>query len=1008
MHFRKLVMTCGFAAAFLANYVNALGLGEVELRSALNQPLDAEIKLLDVGDLSAEQIIVALGSPADFERNGLERLHFYTEIKFNVVLNSSEGAIVQLSTRNPVREPYLNFLVEARWTSGRLLREYTLLMDLPTFADEPAAPVASPSYSQPAPKPRADAPTRTPSSSSNRSDLSSSQGSDLSRESTSNARIGSYGPVDGNDTLWQIALNARPDRSLSVHQTMLAIQRLNPDAFINGNINLLRKGQVLRLPSADEIRSLSRSEAVREVALQNDEWADNSSMGAQLNASKRDNAPRRETETVNGRVKLIASESNGAGSGQGSGDGVGGGQALQAELTSTLEELDRTRSENNELTSRVRDLEEQITTMERLVEVSNEQLRMMQLAAEQTDNTTNAVESDTSAELNTSAADVTGESSELVTEPQTEEIKPAAEEAKVEAPAVRNTTKIIPLAAKPKTLVDHLLDNILWIGIGLIVLLIAIYALVRRRNADNENNDALYQEEDLFAVQPEENQDAYIDEQDLDGTADAADEEMPLFDEDNVPAEAETEDVVGEADIYIAYGKFDQAEEMLLNGLTKEPQSVDIRMKLLEIYTQTEDVTKFDECYAGLLGLANHAELQRAAELRESIPGAGEFNLAVETDDPNALQEVTDAVSDDDLILEDAPEDDEFTFDLDDEFPSTLETDELLASGSELGKSDTRYDLSFEEEPGAAEETFTLELDDTLETDVDLTSSTASDDTDELSFDLGDEVVVAPVVEPSADREPSADKEPSADIELSAVDAPATPIESVSEEEEFNFDFDAEEVTDEEVDVSLGAVTDNELVEQKADNADDFDPDMEMGALDLSALDQELDSFDQEMEEMEQQMDEVKNEEVLAIDDGDLADFELDLDLEEQEPETQNIASTDAEDELFEQALSEVPASGSEEPSSLSDQEPSSLSDQEPSSLSSEESSSLEDLSDDDLDAELDFLADTDEAATKLDLARAYIDMGDADGARDILAEVAQEGNEQQRKEASELLERIV
>src|SRR5690554_535063 len=993
MHFRKLVMTCGFAAAFLANYVNALGLGEVELRSALNQPLDAEIKLLDVGDLSAEQIIVALGSPADFERNGLERLHFYTEIKFNIVLNSPRGAVVQLSTRNPVREPYLNFLVEARWTSGRLLREYTLLMDLPTFADEPAAPVASaPSYSQPAPKPRTDTAARTPSSGT-----AGSQGSASQSQTAPSARIGSYGPVGASDTLWQIALNARPDRSLSVHQTMLAIQRLNPDAFINGNINLLRKGQVLRLPSADEIRSVSRNEAVREVALQNEEWSDNT-MGAQLNASKRDSAPRREAEAVSGRVKLVASDSNGAGSGQGSGDGAGGGQALQNQLASTLEELDRTRGENSELASRVRDLEEQIETMERLVEVSNEQLRMMQLAAEQAGNVD-------ATEPSASVDESIQESSQLEAEPsQAEQAQPVAEpvpeESKVEAPAVRNPTKIIPLSAKPKTIVDHLLDNILWIGIGLIALLIAIYALIRRRNAENENDASVYQEEDIFAVHPNENEGAYVnDEQDLNHTADAADEEMPLFDEDDVPAEAETEDVVGEADIYIAYGKFDQAEEMLLNGLTKEPQSVDIRLKLLEIYAQTEDVAKFDQCYAGLLGLANHAELQRAAELRENIPGAGEFNLAVETDDPNALQEVTDAVSDDDLILEDALEDDEFTFDLDDEFPSTLETDELLASGSELGKSDTRYDLSFEEEPGDAEETFTLELDDT---DVDLTSSTASDDTDELSFDLGDEVVVAPVVEPSADREPSAD------IELSAVDAPATPIESVSEEEEFNFDFDAEEVTDEEVDVSLGAVTDNELVEQKADNADDFDPDMEMGALDLSALDQELDSFDQEMEELDQQMDEVKNEEVLAIDDGDLADFELDLDLEEQEPETQNIASTDAEDELFEQALSEVPASGSEEPSSLSDQEPSSLSDQEPSSLSSEESSSLEDLSDDDLDAELDFLADTDEAATKLDLARAYIDMGDADGARDILAEVAQEGNEQQRKEASELLERIV
>src|SRR5699024_5131861 len=148
-----------------------------------------------------------------------------------------------------------------------------------------AAPVASaPAYSQPAPKPRADVSNRTPSS--NRPELSTSQGSDLQHEPASNARIGSYGPIDDNDTLWQIALNARSDRSLSVHQTMLAIQRLNPDAFINGNINLLRKGQVLRLPSADEVRSLSRTEAVREVALQNEEWADNS-MGAPLNASKR-------------------------------------------------------------------------------------------------------------------------------------------------------------------------------------------------------------------------------------------------------------------------------------------------------------------------------------------------------------------------------------------------------------------------------------------------------------------------------------------------------------------------------------------------------------------------------------------------------------------------------------------------------------------------------------------------------------------------------------------------
>src|SRR5690606_11356505 len=99
--------------------------------------------LLDIRDLSPEQIIVGLGSPADFERNGVERLYFYTELEFEVLLNEPGGAVVRLSSRNPVREPFLNFLVEARWPSGRLLREYTLLMDLPTFADTPSTPVES-------------------------------------------------------------------------------------------------------------------------------------------------------------------------------------------------------------------------------------------------------------------------------------------------------------------------------------------------------------------------------------------------------------------------------------------------------------------------------------------------------------------------------------------------------------------------------------------------------------------------------------------------------------------------------------------------------------------------------------------------------------------------------------------------------------------------------------------------------------------------------------------------
>src|SRR5690606_5135523 len=108
---------------------------------------------------------------------------------------------------------------------------------------------------------------------------------------------------------------------------------------------------------------------------------------------------------------------------------------------------------------------------------------------------------------------------------------------------------------------------------------------------------------------------------------------------------------------------------------------------------------------------------------------------------------------------------------------------------------------------------------------------------------------------------------------------------------EFNFDFDTEEA-----DVSLTPAKDNELVEQKADNADDFDPDMEMGALDLSALDQELESFDQEMEGLDQQIDEVKSDEVsVADEEQDLADFELDLDLEDEDEDAAQLESKEPE-----------------------------------------------------------------------------------------------------------------
>jgi pilus assembly protein FimV len=124
---RKLAAAIFVASALNSPYLSALGLGEFKLESALNQPLDGKIQLLNVGDLTTDQILVNLASREEFEQAGVDREFFLTNIKFNVVLDGQGKGYIRLKTNRLVREPYLNFLIEARWPNGRLLREYTAL-----------------------------------------------------------------------------------------------------------------------------------------------------------------------------------------------------------------------------------------------------------------------------------------------------------------------------------------------------------------------------------------------------------------------------------------------------------------------------------------------------------------------------------------------------------------------------------------------------------------------------------------------------------------------------------------------------------------------------------------------------------------------------------------------------------------------------------------------------------------------------------------------------------------
>lgn len=992
---RKLSFAIGLATVMATQHAMALGLGAAEVKSALNQPLQADIRLTSVEDMTADDLIVRLASVSAFENAGVTRLEFYDQLNFQLMLDHESGPLVRVTTREPVREPYLNFLVEARWASGRLMREYTLLLDLPIFEEDRAqAPVqTAPRESaatrpsarpqqrqQTAPAPRADSPSATPSTTT---------------RSTASGSADSYGPVGANDTLWEIALQVRPGRDLSVQQTMLAIQRANPDAFINGNINLLRRGQVLRIPSRADIQSTGQAQAVRQVAQQNRDWSE--ARGVQLDAGRRVASQPREAGEVTGQVTL-ASATGAAerGAGQSGGDSETRGRELQGQLDATLEELDKTRSENRELSARVRDLESQIDTMESLIQASNEQLRALQLAAEQNrqqaaegteqpapDFMRDLLEGDeTEAELAQEEQPL-AEGDQPQEEPSTEQTVVEEEPEVTTAPVVRDTTRVVRSAPPPPSFMDRVMENLLAIIGGLlVVILAAVYFIQRRKQAAVEREDDFnddFDEDDFLAAEPDH---AEFPEEDdefeaaLNAEEDAAAGE-DFAAEDTASAEAETGDVVSEAEIYIAYGKPEQAEEMLLNGLANEPGSVPILGKLLEVYAETQNVEAFDQHYAELLTTGDEAAIQRAADLRESIPGAGEFNAQAVAREEH-IAPVADDLSlgslelDGDLAIADSDDDEltfdeDLSFDLEDDEPTPPETTE-----KDVQAASSRYDLSFDELSDAEDEdelTFDLDLED-LADDTDATGTNKAEEElqadlgadltldsdestleldedafelDEGAFELGTEMELEPV--PASEPQVESEPEPEAEAETPAVQ---TDVESEADEE-ISFDLDSVEPAEDfdSLDSDLASL-DDLLDEQAAppelalDDDEDFDPNLDVSGIDLDALDKEMGALD-----------EVEAPEAPA------------------EPEPAGTEADEAPFDLEEMDTAAEPAS------------------------------------DDEMDAELDFLADADEVATKLDLARAYIDMGDTEGAKDILSEVSQEGNDEQKREAAELLARI-
>lgn len=941
---RKLVLAVAAASALMSSsVVLALGVGDINLRSSLNQPLDAEIELLQVRDLSSQEIISALATPDEFGRAGIERIFFLNDLTFTPVIRADGKSVIRVTSSRPVREPFLNFLMEVRWPSGRVLREFTLLLDPPLYDPGPvvaSAPVSQPlvqSRVQPRVQPPVQPARPTPVQPA-RQGASSALNAQPAEPLYQAPAEQSSGQIrtSTSDTLWEIALRHRPQGS-SVHQTMLAIQDLNPDAFIGDNINRLRAGQTLTLPDSSQATGRSQSEAVAQVAAQNARWQQSRQTPEpaqrQLDARRLDEAAAAPQRADNGdALRLVGSGEEQEEGGADAGSRTGAG-ALRDELDTTKEELDSIRREKAEAENRLSEMQSQMETLQRLLELKDEQLAAMQQAmgdsaelpapvtdasAESADEATAeavaeagqvtdsdlAADSQQASESDTGAVDAGDPAAPAAVVASEEalladaEPAPAVEEPVVEVETPQEPVEAIetPVVVEQGTmgLLQRMMQNQTFLlaggGIVLLLLLLVLMA-VARRNARREEDMA-----DNFIARAAQNNDQGTDDSDQFNVA------LAGFQEEEAAEQNLAEDPLVEADALVAYGKLDKAADVLSAAIEQEPERTDLRLKLMEVNGLLDDAQGYSE---------------QEETLRQNGTVDSQIEMLNVRFPAMAAALASAAVS-----AEEYPEWDE---DFMQEPDSTTAESKPAESEAETEIAAEEYDFSgfdAETQPAARQEPVAEE---------------SLEDFD-LDFDLDDSLAES----------------------LAQTDTPS-PAATGKPEEDFEFDFNLDETT------TQPATIDTAPAVQVDDDEFTLDEDFDLSLTDEIETAKEADlqpgsKPDTELEPMEE-------EQTVTLSDSELDAFDMELDTTTDEPEAQLEA-----DEI---QLAEADATDMDKPASI-------------------------DEGDD--EDEFDFLSGTDESATKLDLARAYIDMGDSEGAKDILSEVLEEGNEQQQQEAREMM----
>ena len=603
----KPLVTCGLLAGVLTLPVpaHALGLGKLTLQSGLGQPLSAQIELTSAQKDELDSLRARIADSSTYRDNNVQYPGSLARARVTLEQGPNNTPYLRVTTSQAVNDPFLDMIVEISWATGRVVRDYTFLLDPPgggTQAVEPAAAIVA--EATPARAPR-----------------SARRGAEAAGAGPKSSQGGDNYTVQRGDTLSKIAQEYKPD-NVSLEQMLVVLFRNNESAFDNRNMNRLRTGQIITIPQADQLASVPQTDAVKVVRVQAADWRAYRDRVAAA-APSTDATPSR--QSAGGKIgTAVEDQASPAQPGKDqlrvsreSGKGAGGGVAQAEDATAKDKAL-------REANARVSELEKTVKDLQKAAELRNQTLAELQSRADAAKGKAPEAPKMTAAPAPITPVPVTPAQitpvpvtppPAVATAPEAKAPEAKAPEAKApETPAPETTAPVAkvetpapapkvepvapPIKAPPKkapapepSFIDELFGNTpTWaVGGGALVVLAGIAGIIAaRRRKTTKFEDSIISGTDIKTNTVfGSTGGGVVNTGDNSLASDFSRDGLGSIDTDEV-------DPIAEAEVYLAYGRDAQAEEILKDALKKDSQRQEIYLKLLEIHAQHNKPSAFE------------------------------------------------------------------------------------------------------------------------------------------------------------------------------------------------------------------------------------------------------------------------------------------------------------------------------------------------------------------------------------------------------------------------------